>query len=78
MPRPGDIAVSKRGAWAAQSVKRQTLGFSLGRDLSVCGFEPRIGLCTDSAEPTWGSLSPPAPPLPSLHCVLSVSLKINK
>ena len=28
-----------------------TLDFSSGRDLRVCGFEPCIRLCADSAEP---------------------------
>ena len=35
-----------------QSVKRLTLDFSLGHDRTVCEFEPHIGLCADSAEPT--------------------------
>ena len=35
----------------AQSVKRLTLGFSSGHDLTVHGFEPYVGLSTDSAEP---------------------------
>ena len=41
----------------AQLVKRLTLDFSLGHDLTVCGFEPHIWLCADSAEPAWDSLS---------------------
>ena len=58
----------------AQSVTRPTLGLGSGHDLTVRKFEPRIGLCADSAEPVWDSLSPslPAPPL------LVLSLKINK
>ena len=61
----------------AQSVKHLTLGFSSGHDLTVCGIEPLIGLCTDSGEPAWDSLSPslPAPPLLTLSLSLS---KINK
>ena len=38
-----------RGAWMGQLVKCQTIN-SLGHDLMVCGFEPRIGLCADSSE----------------------------
>ena len=55
----------------AQSVKCLTLDFSSGHDLTVQGFEPCIGLCTDSAEPAWDSLSP-SPYVPSLH-ILSLS-----
>ena len=43
-----------RGTWVAQSVKRPTLGFGSGHDLTVCGFEPRGA---DSVEPAWDSLS---------------------
>ena len=46
-----------QGAWAALSVKRPTLDFGSGDDLTVRGFEPRVGLCADSAEPAWDSLS---------------------
>ena len=45
------------GAWVAQSVMRLTLGLGSGHDLMVCRFESCIGLCVDSAEPAWGSLS---------------------
>ena len=41
----------------AQSVKRQTLGFSSGHDLVVLKLEPRVGLCTDGVEPAWDSFS---------------------
>ena len=41
----------------AQSVKRPALGVSLGHDLMVCEIKPRVGLCTDSVEPAWESLS---------------------
>ena len=37
----------------AQSVKRQTLDFGPGHDLTVCGIEPHIRLCADNAEPAW-------------------------
>ena len=62
------------GAWEAQSVKRLTLNFGSGHDLTVCGFEPRVGLCADSVEPAWDSLSLPF----SLPLLLSLSLSINK
>ena len=39
----------------AQSVKHLTLDFSSG--LQGCGIEARVGLCTDSEEPAWDSLS---------------------
>ena len=45
-------------AWVAQLVKYPTLDLSSGHDLMVCEFEPRIGLCADSMEPAWDSLSP--------------------
>ena len=56
----------------AQSVKRPTLGFGSGYDLTVCEFEACVQLCTVSAEPAWDSLSLSASPL------LALSLKINK
>ena len=71
----------------AQSVKRPTLGFGSGHDLTVRGFEPRVGLCADSMGPAWDPLSPPfSLPFPthvymlalSLSLSLSLSLKINK
>ena len=64
----------------AQLVKCSTLGFSSGHDLMVCGFKPPVGLCLDSAELAWDSLSPSlsAPPQLSLSLSLSLSLKINK
>ena len=46
-----------RGAWVAQSVGRLTLDFSSGHDRMVLEIEPHIGLCTNSAEPAWDSLS---------------------
>ena len=62
----------------AHSVEGLTLGVGSGHDLTVHGFEPRIGLCDDSTEPPLDSLSPSLPaPLPLAH-VFSLSLKINK
>ena len=46
-----------RGTWVAQSVQHLTLGFGSGHDLSVCGFEPHVGLCANSTEPAWNSVS---------------------
>ena len=34
-----------------------TLDFGSGHDLTVHGFEPRVGPCTDSVEPAWDILS---------------------
>ena len=44
------------GGWVAPSVEHPPLGFGSGRDLTVCVFELRIGLCADSGEPAWDSL----------------------
>ena len=49
----------------AQSVKCPTLDFSSGHDLTVCEIEPCVGLCTDSMEPVWDSLSPSLCPSPT-------------
>ena len=46
-----------KGTWVAQSVECPTLGFGSDHDLEVCGIEPCIGLCGDSPEPAWDSLS---------------------
>ena len=61
-----------RGTWVTQSVKHPPLGFGSGHDLVVGEFEPHIGLCADSGEAAWVSLSPclsaspPLTPSPSL------------
>ena len=62
-----------RGTWVAQSVEHLTLDLGSGHDLTICGIEPHVGLCADSMEPTWDSVSPSlsAPPL----LVLSLSKK---
>ena len=63
------------GAWVAQLVKCLTLDFGSGNDLTVCGTEPYVGLCTDREE-LLGILSLS---LPLLHsCAHSLSLKIYK
>ena len=45
-------------AWMALLVKRPTLDFRLGHDLTLHEIDPHIGLCADSVEPAWDSLSP--------------------
>ena len=60
----------------AQSVEYPNVDFGSGHDLTVCESEPLTGFFTDSAEPTWNSLSLPLSAPPSL--VLSLSLKVNK
>ena len=54
----------------AHLVKCLALDFSSGHDLMVREFESRIGLCTDSMEPTWDSLSPPSATSPMCEHVL--------
>ena len=64
------INVSKSGVlgWLSQLADHLTLDFGSGHDLTVCGFEPHLGLCADSVEPSWDFL-----PIPTW--VLSVSFK---
>ena len=60
----------------ARSVKRLlilALDFGSGHGVTIRGIKPRVGLCTDSAEPAWGSLSLSLCPSPA--CALSLSLK---
>ena len=61
-----------------QLVKRLTLDLSSGHDLMVCEFEPCVGLCADSMEPAWDSLSPSLSASFSFSLSLPLSLKINK
>ena len=63
----------------AQSVRRLTLDLSSGHDLTVGGFEPHVGLHSDSVEPGWGSLSLPLSLLLpcSYSLCLSFSLSLN-
>ena len=65
-----------RGTWVAQSVKPLSLGFGSGEDCTVCELEPCIGLCSDSTELAWSSLSLPLP-LYGLRA-LSLALSQNK
>ena len=66
-----------KGTWVTQLVKGPTLGFGAGHELTVHEFEPHIGLCSDSVEPAWDSLSPSLPLSSFLSLSLSLSLKIN-
>ena len=61
-----------KGHLVAQSVKPPALDFGSGPDLTVCEFEPHIGICADSVEPAWDSLS--LAPLP-FFCTLSLKIK---
>ena len=69
-------------AWVAQSVKRPTLHLGSGHDLTVREFEPPVGLCVDSVEPAWDSLSPslsaPLPPTYVHSLSLPLSLSLSK
>ena len=56
------------GTWVAQSIKRLTLDFGSGHDLTVCETGPRVGVCTDSSEPAWD--------IPSLSLSLSLPLSL--
>ena len=62
----------------AQLVKCLTLGFSSGHDLRVRGFEPCEGLCADSTEPAWDSLSPSISAPPLFFLSLSQNKYINR
>ena len=57
--RPMHIALKCRetGVPGAPSVKRPAFGFGSGRDLTVRGFEPCVGLGADSTGLAWDSLS---------------------
>ena len=59
----------------ARAVKRPTLDFGSGHNLTVRGFEPRVGLCADSVEPAWDSASASPLLLPSLSLSLTKIFK---
>ena len=42
----------ERDAWVAWLIKCLALDFSSGHDLVVHEFEPHVGPCADSVEPT--------------------------
>ena len=48
--------------WCLGDLVSLTLDFGSGHDLTVCEFEPCVGLCTDNVEPAWDSLSFLPPP----------------
>ena len=54
---PGYNIQESWGSREAQSVKRLTLGFGSGHDLTAGEFEPHIGLCAVSPEAVWDYLS---------------------
>ena len=60
----------------AQSVEGLTVDFGSGHDLAVGEFEPRVGFCTERAEPAWDFLS--LCPSPARALSVSVSLEINR
>ena len=65
-----------QGCLGGSLVKHPALDFSSGHDLTVHGIKPRIGLCTDTEEPAWDSLSLPLSlPFP---CSCTLPLSINK
>ena len=62
------------GTWVAQLVEHPIPDFGSGCDLLVDEFKAQVGLCADSMEPAWDSLSSPLSLLlPRLH-----SLSQNK
>ena len=59
----------------AQSVKRPALDFGSGHDLVVLEIESHVGVCADSVESVWDSLSYPLSAPPPMHLL---SLSQNK
>ena len=57
----------------AQSVECPSLDFGSDLDLEVHRFQPHVGLCADSVEPVWDSLSSLSAPPP-----LMLSLSLSK
>ena len=68
---------SSGGSWVVQSAEHPTLDLGSGYELPVRGFEPCVGLCSDSTEPAWHPLTPSlsAPLFSADACTLS---KIKK
>ena len=56
-----------------QSLERLTPDLSSGRDLTVRGIEPSMGLWADGAEPAWDPLSLSLPLLCSLKLIVKTS-----
>ena len=65
------------GACVAQSVRRPSLDLGSCHDLMGHGFEPYVGLCADSSECTWDSLSLFLSPLPLLMGARTLSLSLS-
>ena len=61
----------------AQLVKCLTLDLGSGHDLTVCKLEPHNGLCADSTEPAWDSISPSFHLSPTYAHTLSLNEKNN-
>ena len=59
----------------AQPVEGLTLDFGSGHDLLVRAFGSHIGLCADSTEPAWDSLSLSLCPSPVRALPLSLKTK---
>ena len=59
------------GTWVVQSVKHLTLDFGSDHDLTY------VGLCADSLEPAWESLSPSFC-LSSANTVFTCSLTLSQ
>ena len=59
-------------------VKRPSLDFGSGHDLTVHEFEPCVRLCADRVETAWDSVSLALCSSPAFSLSLSLSLKINK
>ena len=68
------------GSWVVESVEHLTPDFSSGHDLVLCGFEPRIRLCSDRVELAWDSLSLPLflPLSPAHMKTLPKTMRQNK
>ena len=58
-----------------QSVECLSLDFGSGHDLTVHEFDPHIGLCAGSVEPTWDYVSPSLSAPPPFMLCLSLSQK---
>ena len=54
-----------------------TLDLGSGHEVTFHEFEPHVGLCTDSTEPAWDSLSVSLSLGPSPTCVLARSLSLS-
>ena len=60
------------GAWVAQVIKHLTLDFGSGRDLTICEFDPHIGLWAETRSMLGILFAPP----PLTH-TLTLSLISN-